>query len=279
MVNPRRVAFAVLASIVAGQSGASSAQTPGSPAFEVASVKPNRSDTGQRMDMGSVPDRVSLMGATVGQLINVAYNVALARITGGPQWLSTDRFDVIARADMPVSVAQKQLMLRTLLADRFKLAIHMEPRTETTFTLVMLKQGQLGPNLHTASLDCATLRATAQANDRDPCGAVALSRAQMTGQMKVRGYSIDELAGILARDVGTPVVNKTGLAGVFDWELTYTPQAFLQRSFDRERFPSINPDGPSIFTAVSDQLGLKLDRANGNVDFLVIDHLEHPTPD
>jgi uncharacterized protein (TIGR03435 family) len=82
---------------------------------------------------------------------------------------------------------------------------------------------------------------------------------------------------LLARDAGRKVVDKTGLSGAFDCELTWTPQVFLQRSFDRERFSSIDPDGRSIFTAVQEQLGLKLESTRGAVDVLVIDHVEHPT--
>ena len=80
-------------------------------------------------------------------------------------------------------------------------------------------------------------------------------------------------------DAGRRVVNKSGLTGNFDWDLTWTPQAFQHTSFDRERFPSIDPDGPSIFTALQEQLGLKLDPENGQGTVLVIDHVEQPTPD
>jgi uncharacterized protein (TIGR03435 family) len=97
--------------------------------------------------------------------------------------------------------------------------------------------------------------------------------------MHVRGIGIEQLAGMLQRDAGRRVVNKTGLTGNFDWDLTWTPEAFRQTPFDRERFPSLDPDGPSIFTAIEEQLGLKLqpDRDEGSV--LVIDHVEHPTED
>ena len=98
----------------------------------------------------------------------------------------------------------------------------------------------------------------------------------MTG----RGMSLDVVAGLIARDAGRRVVNKTGLMGVYDWELAYTPTPFLNStSFNRERFPSIDPDGPSIFTAVQEQLGLRLESQKDNGDFLIIDHVEHPTED
>jgi uncharacterized protein (TIGR03435 family) len=91
--------------------------------------------------------------------------------------------------------------------------------------------------------------------------------------------TIDQFAGLLSRDAGRKVVNKTGLTGTFDLDLKWTPQSFLQGSFDRERFPFIDPDGPSIFTAVQEQLGLKLDAEKGQGEVLVIDSVEQPTPD
>jgi uncharacterized protein (TIGR03435 family) len=103
-----------------------------------------------------------------------------------------------------------------------------------------------------------------------------MATALGTGRIAVRGLTIDTLR-VLSRDVGRTVVDKTGLTGIFDWELEWTPQAFSQRSFDRERFPTIDPDGPSIFTALPEQLGLRLESQQGQRDVLVIDHVEHPT--
>ena len=100
----------------------------------------------------------------------------------------------------------------------------------------------------------------------------------MTGTMSVHGFALNQL-GMLARDVGRPVVDQTGLTGFFDWDLTWTPQRFLQQPFDRGQFPTIDPGGPSIFTALQEQLGLKLESQSGEHTVLVIDHIEKPTPD
>jgi len=81
----------------------------------------------------------------------------------------------------------------------------------------------------------------------------------------------------LSREAGRRVVDKTELSGNFDWDLAFTPQPFHERSFDRDRFPSIDPSGPSVFTAVQEQLGLKLESRKGEGSVLVIDHVEHPT--
>lgn len=263
--------------------GLLSAQTPPTSAFEVASIKPNKAGLGSIQRAGLQPgDRVTMTNVTLRILIQIAYPEPSA-IVGGPSWVgsgpSGDRFDVNAKAEMASSREQLQLMLRTLLADRFKLVVHTEIRVEPVYALVLAKRdGSLGPNLHPAAADCATLRTAALAagplRGAGPCGLGGLS-----GSMHVRGMGIDQLALMLPRDAGRRVVNKTGLTGNFDWDLTWTPEAFRQVPFDRERFPTLDPDGPSIFTALQEQLGLKLEPENGQGDFLVIDRAEHPTED
>src|SRR6185503_18225879 len=116
-----------------------------------------------------------------------------ARIVGGPSWIDTDRFDITAKAAAPTSPAQLTLMLRTLLADRFKLAAHTEMRDDSIYALVMARSdGRLGPNLHPAAADCATLRAAApaggaQPNGSSPCGNLG---GIPPGTMIVRGVPL-----------------------------------------------------------------------------------------
>jgi uncharacterized protein (TIGR03435 family) len=260
-------------------------QAPPGPSFEVASVKPNKSGPGAVQRAGVQPgDRVTMTNVTLRTLIQVAYP-GVSEIVGGPGWVGSgpagDRFDVNAKAEGPASREQLQLMLRTLLADRFKLAVHTESRDEPVFALVFARSDRrLGPNLRPAATDCAALRAAAASSGApDPCGLRTFTSALMTGRMSVRGMGLDQILGLLSRDAGRKIVDKTGLSGAFDCELTWTPQVFLQRTFDRERFASIDPDGPSIFTAVQEQLGLKLESTKGPVEVLVIDHAEHPTED
>ena len=96
--------------------------------------------------------------------------------------------------------------------------------------------------------------------------------------MAVHGLGLNSLLTV-SRDAGRPIVDKTGLSGAFDWELTWTPQSFLGRAFDHERFPTIDSEGPSIFTALQEQLGLKLESDKIAVDVVVIDRVEKPTDD
>jgi uncharacterized protein (TIGR03435 family) len=258
-------------------------------AFEAASVKLNRSGPGSLQRVGLAPgDRVTLINVPLRTLILVAYP-DLLEIIGGPAWIGrpgpnfdVDRFDVIAKADTPATSNELKTMLRTLLADRFKLAVNTETRTEPIWALTLARRdGKLGPNLRPAAASCAALREASAPVEKgnDPCGTRSFATALMTGRMSVRGFTIDQLA-MVANDLDRRrVVDKTKLSGVFDWDLTWTPQRFLQASFDRERFPTIDPDGPSIFTALEEQLGLKLESQKGETTVLVIDHVEHPTED
>lgn len=258
-----------------------SAQNPANPAFEVASVKLNKSgpDSIQRLVM-QPGDRVTIVNWQLRTLIRVAYP-DVSEVIGGPSWVGcagptcrdADRFDVNAKAAAPTSREQLQLMLRALLADRFKLTVHTEGRAEPSWALVLARSdGKLGQNLRRATSDCAALRAALPPGEpqRNPCVVAA-----GIGRNGMRGVTLDQLAGALSRDAGRPVVDKTGLAGAFDWDLTYTPEALMNHAPDR--FPTVDPNGPSIFTAVQEQLGLKLESQKSEGTILVIDHVEHPT--
>ena len=252
------------------------------PSFEVASVKPNASGASLQSYDFRPGDRVTIVNLSLRALIRFAYRpIDAARIVGGPSWIDNDRFDITAKAAAPTSPAQLTLMLRTLLADRFQLAAHTETRDDSIYALVIARSdGRLGPNLHPAAADCATLRATApagwaQPNGSNPCGNLG---GIPPGAMIVRGVPLIQL-GVLAGEVGRKIVDKTGLTGNFDWDLTWTPQASQERPFDRQRFPTVDPDGPSIFTALQEQLGLKLESQRDMSEFLVIDGVERPSED
>lgn len=257
------------------------------PQFDVVSIKPNLGgpDTPQRAAVRS-GDRVTFTNVAARVLILEAYADSASELVGGPDWIGKSdqpnfdvpRFDVAAKAAAPASREELRTMLRALLADRFKLTTHIETRSSQIWALVLAhRDGSLGPQLHQAQASCAELRAAAtNEHGNDRCGSGSFSRALMTGTMTVHGFALNQL-GLLARDAGRPVVDKTGLTGFFDWDLTWTPQRFLQQSFDRSQFPTIDPGGPSIFTALQEQLGLKLESQSGEHNMLVIDHIERPT--
>jgi uncharacterized protein (TIGR03435 family) len=274
-------AVAVISLVVAAQAGSSPpvGALPARPVFEVASVKPNRSGATAPQRISAPPgEQVTMINVPLRTLIQFAYRLPADSVIGGPGWIGSDRFDVVAKASAPASVEELRSMLRALLEDRFTLVSHMETRQVTSYALMAARtDGRLGPGLRTAAVDCTTpaaREAHGGPGPTHPCNPVV-----GIGQIGARGLPLDRLAGMLSTAAGGPVVDASGLSGNFDWDVSFTPQAFLQGSFDRERFPFIDPDGPSIFTAVQEQLGLKLEPRRTDIDVLVIDAVEQPTPD
>ena len=254
-----------------------------SPAFDVTSVKINRSGpTSLQRVAFDAGDHIAFTNVQARTLLQVAYGGI--EIVGEPEWVGRgpagDRFDVEGKTGAAASRAELAQMLRALLADRFKLATHVESRPQKLYALVVARgDRRLGPGLRPAAGDCATLTArAANTGQVDPCGTGAVGNAGLTGQMSVRGLTVAQLAGLVTREVRTRVSDRTGLTGAFDWDLRWTPQQFARADLDRQRFPTIDPNGPTIFDALEDQLGLKLQAEDGAVDVLVVDHIERPTP-
>jgi uncharacterized protein (TIGR03435 family) len=262
--------------------------------FEVASVKPNKSGD-NRVTINAQPGgRFTASNVTLKMLIRNAYQLQDFQIVGGPDWLNSDRFDIVAKAEAsdlgdPFRAEQQgqpsrgQLMLQALLAERFKLQAHDENRELPIFALVLAHgDGKLGPKAQTSSVDCEALRGRGRGapgplppGERPACGI-----RMAPGNMSVGGSSMSQFASTLGNFVGRIVVDRTGLAGAYDFDLTWTPEQIANRPPGAPD-PIINgvpidPNGPSIFTAVQEQLGLKLDSQKGPVSVLVIDRAEHP---
>jgi len=270
------------------------AQTPPSRSFEVASVKQNKS--GERfMQMGGPPGRFTATNVPLQQLIQLAYQIQPFQIVGGPNWIASDRFDIVAKAagDVPPPTpgvaGPMQLMMRTLMADRFKLTLHNEQREMPIYALVLAKaDGKLGPQLKPSTTDCAALMGAAARRGGPPpppsfnepmqCG-----MRVFPGALSAGGFPLSQLTQFLSSAVQRIVVDRTGLTGNFDLNMTWTPDQMPQGRGDpppgAPPLPAIDPNGPSIFTAVQEQLGLKLESTKAPVDVLVIDRAEHPTED
>ena len=281
------------------------------PAFEVASIKPNNSGDGRVM-LGNQPGRFTATNVTLRMLIRNAYQLQDFQISGGPGWLNSDHFDIVAKIDPavqesinaarggigPAAVPGQgpnplQLMIRSLLADRFKLVAHNETKEQTIYALVVARtDGKLGPALKKSDIDCAALMGNARARgqaaapppgppqpgQRMPC-AVRIG----PGNLSASAGTLAQFAQSLGMFVGRIVVDKTGLTGGYDIDLTWTPDQIPQRAAGtpgdqpvRINGVDIDPNGPSIFTAVQEQLGLKLDSQKGPVEMLVIDRVEKP---
>jgi uncharacterized protein (TIGR03435 family) len=258
------------------------AQTPDAPAFEVASVKPNTSGApGSSGRTGN--GAVAFTNQTARSLISNAFNLRGNRIVGGPAWLDSERFDVNARAPGKTPDNELAPMMRTLLAERFKLMAKREVRDEPVYALVVARDDKrLGPNLR-PSTDCikagATVGRTGGGADAPlpqagpaPCGSRMLGDTRGTTIQSGMRTMVD-LAGML-RGVGErEVVDRTGLSGTFDFELRYAPDSVRATAADPTQLL------PDVFTALQEQLGLKLESQRGPVEYLVIEQIERPAPD
>jgi uncharacterized protein (TIGR03435 family) len=253
------------------------------PQFEVASVKRNASGEAKVSIHTQPGGRFVATNVPVRFLVQYAYGLQPSQMAGGPDWLNNDRFDIVATAGAddgkvtePGSPGRMQLMVRALLAERFKLGVHTETRDLPIFALVLAnKDGRLGPQLKQSALDCSSPGAAAA--DSPSCG-IRIGRGP--GTMVVGGAPLTQVANSLTTWVGRLVVDETGLTGDFDLTLNWTPDQ-LPQGFDKKiaagGLAPVDPNGPSIFTAVQEQLGLKLDSRKSAVEVLVIDRAEHPT--
>jgi uncharacterized protein (TIGR03435 family) len=250
------------------------AQSAIRPAFEVASVKQNPND---------VPEGISLQpnggvrftGFRLRTLIMIAYgSPGIARfdqLIGGPSWLAVDRFDIVAKAGGDISAdAQGRrsdrlpLMLQTLLEDRFSLRLHQETRRMPCFALMLARRdGRLGPQIHASSVECPRFVTAAPLPKVDPdkwCGIRALG-----GTITGRGVQMSQIAGNLSGypEIDRFVTDRTALTGRYDFTINYSSAA----------------DGPSLFTALSEQLGLALHAETADLPVLVVDNVAHPSTD
>jgi uncharacterized protein (TIGR03435 family) len=267
------------------------------PVFEVASIKPNPAGRDGPTERRVLPGgRFVAVNIPVALLIGEAYQVQAYRLIGAPRWIWSDAFDINAKADGDLAPdgprRPLQHAMRGLLEDRFRLIAHMEVRQLPVYALELAHtDGRLGPNLtHSSRTDCdAILARLAQERAAQglgggpppppppssgfapPCGGM-----NRPGAVAIDSGTLARLAGYLAGELNTMVVDRTGLKGLFNARLTWTPDQPPSGSFEPS-LPAIDPNAPSIFTAVQEQLGLKLQRTIGPVDVLVIDRIEHPT--
>jgi uncharacterized protein (TIGR03435 family) len=257
------------------------AQTPSSPAFEVASIKLNRSGDAARSDLGLPAGRFTATNVPLKQLIVLAYGIRPSQLIGGPNWIASDRFDINAKADVPLTPATVGPYIRQLLIERFRLTTHNENRDAAAYALVLARSdGRFGPELQRPDRDYCAEAVARQGRGLPPAAAQSGQPARCLmnsrpGTLIVRSMPLTNLAGALTESVGRSVVDRTGLEGVFDLTLKWTPEP-LSASSDSAG-PAVS--GPSVFAALQEQLGLKLEPTRATVAGLVIDRVEHPTED
>ena len=243
------------------------------PEFEVASIKPNAS--GVRMErVMFTPDGFSTTNIPLDFLVSHAYGISRDLISGGPNWIVSSRYDVeakVAGADVAewqrLDPSQRNSMLQPLLADRFKLKVHKETKLRPIYELVIAKNG---PKLKEA-----------KPGDTGTKGTNRVSRPGMTLIAPRQGIPIAMLADRLSEILHRTIVDKTGLTGKYDITLEWASEDGPAPmppgpGGDQRRTDSAPPPdtGPSIFTAIQEQLGLKLQSTKGPVETLVIDHVE-----
>jgi len=289
----------VLCALLAG--AALSTQTPQAaqtlpPVFEVASVKPNDSNSGN----SSTDDRnggFTAVNMALRRLIAIAYRLHPVldrdRVVG-PGWIDTARFDINAKAPPNTPIDRIPDLLRALLAERFKMVARTELREAPIYALVLARPGgKFGPRLTPSSLDCskpdarfldsAGVNAGSAPIDETPRCGLQSNRDANGAIIRGGGRTMGDLAKNLTGRTDRPVIDRTGLTGAFDFVLQFTPEGLAPRA-DPSTVPRAggqagpSTDGTSLFTALQEQLGLKLEAQRSPVEFIVIDHIERPSP-
>lgn len=256
------------------------------PVFEAASIKPNTSGSGL-VRLSIPPGRLSGVNVTLRMILRNAYNLPDFRMSGGPNWIDTDRFDVEATAGGPATLDQIHAMTKALLEDRFKLKSHTETRELPIYVLMLARgDGRLGDKIHQSGAECLPMTPVAGAPPPPPPpagpgvgGARQCPSMLALGGISARQLPIARLVGTLSQYIGRQIVDKTNLTGTFDFDLQWTPDQIPGGGRGPIPIAPFDADGPSLFTALQEQLGLRLDAQRGAVDVLVIDAAEKPSAD
>jgi uncharacterized protein (TIGR03435 family) len=267
------------------------AQSP-APRFDVVSIRQNTSgavEGGLRINPGG---QMQWTNTTLKSLIGTAFQrfaFDMRETIGGPPWIDQARFDVIVqtgsgapRVDADGFPSETFAMIRAMLAERFRLVTHNEQREAPIYRLVAARQGSsLGPGLRRVNVDCSTAMTTQAAGkglpQRDGRGPDCTFGGP-PGSLHGNAVTLDMIARVIGRQLNRHTVNATGIDGYFDLDLTFSPELVQSLPGRAPGDPLPAPtDAPSIFTAVQEQLGLRLEAARGQVDVLVVDRAEMPT--
>jgi uncharacterized protein (TIGR03435 family) len=262
--------------------------------FEVASVKPSGPVDAAHCSGDDVsPGRLKIQCDTVQDLIKGAYGVFKngvpqpLQISGGPAWINSDHYDIEAKAEGGLRAEQMGPMIQSLLEDRFKLRVHREMRELPVYELTVAKSGLKLQPLKEAciSRDPMSPPSPPAPGQKPPnfCGTPRMRLKRQNVTWDLHAASMTDFSAYLnfpARNLDRTVIDKTGVAGIFDFHLEFTPDGatpfFQGRGGPVPPTSADDPAGPSIFTALQ-ELGLKLESAKGPVEFLVIDHVEKPS--
>jgi bla regulator protein blaR1 len=222
----------------------------------VASVKPSQEPPGSASGIFESKAGINAKNVTLTRCIRGAYGVEESRIVGGPRWVNEDRFHIEATTAVPTDDHDLMLMLQTLLSDRFKLVFHRVPRTVSGYRLVLGRGG---------------LKAGAS----EPNGRSVGNSSR--GRIDAEGYTLAQFAMRLSQTMHEPVLDATGVAGRFDFKLEWTPDEMQAKPPSADQRVANLPEGPGLFTALQQQIGLKLESGKISVEVLVIDSAEKPS--
>jgi uncharacterized protein (TIGR03435 family) len=248
------------------------ASTPPLPVYDVVSIHPHRSGD-DSIDVTSRDGSFMASNVSLKNLISEAYGIREDLISGLPGWADSARFDITAKTIDPNPSALKNLtrkqngaMLRPILIDRFQVKVHNEIKTLPVFDLVLLRSG---PKFQKSSPPTNNPNHPVPDGQPSP-GGVWIHNYDLTAT----AIPLSTLADVLADQLDRTVIDKTGLTGLFDLKLKWTPDRLLNNAADdgSQNLP------PSLFTALQEQLGLKLDSSKGPVETLIVDHAEKPSP-
>ncbi len=221
--------------------------------FEVAAVKPSNAEITSSSGIKTGYGQLHAENVTLQRCIMGAYAVGPHQISGGADWVNSERFDILAKTEQPIDDDSVLMtMLQSLLADRFKLALHRETRMMPAYILEAAKNG---PKLEKSESGEATTNTSSNST---------------TVTLNARNIDMDHFAKVLARSLDRPVVNQTGLAGIYNIKLHWARDSAALSS-------QATADEVSIFTAIQEQLGLHLRADKALVEMLVIDHVEKPS--
>lgn len=296
------VGFGILHGQSAGTAASDQAKgntgTPDLPKYEVATIKPSTASD-NRFRLMMTPDGVSLEGVPIQLLLQQAFGVERDRIIGAPGWVESKRYSIEAKVspeDAPklerLRMEQRNALMLPLLEERFGLKYHHESRELPTYALVIAKGGPklkesaapVGPPPGAPGVPGGPASPGGPGGPpKDPIGNRGMIRMG-PGSIAAQGGTTDFLSHALSRIVERTVVNRTGLAGIYDFSLNWTPDEGMRRDPAgrleggpaRGEAPT-DANGPTIFTALEEQLGLKLQSEKGKVDVIVIDHIDLPT--
>jgi uncharacterized protein (TIGR03435 family) len=265
-MTPRVAALFVLTATAFSQ------QTPDATLkFEVASVKPAAPNAAGTY-LGPGPGGgLTIANMSLKDLIIMAYGLQPFQASGGPPWVDSARYDIVARPKSRPKLDEIPMMLQALLADRFHLALHRETKELPIYALVVARTaGKLGPNMKESACIRPETPTAPELGKGPSCGFMRMAR----GSLQTTGVPLDQFVVSVSRMVGRKVVDKTGLMGGFDMTLEWTADQATQPIGDELKSSA---DGLSIFAALQEQLGLKMESQKGPVEIFVIDRAEKPS--